>query len=180
MGPTEAGRRPNKAPLLCGGALPAPLFAVPPPHQGRPFPSLAIYLPSPTPSQFLVPTGPVARATLATLMMCGNVWGADTGTVVVARALAVDIHAPVVRRCPAACVYKSSHATQASHAAHATRAAAMPPQYAMGELPPPCSTLKNALVQIEGGEESLEGLCPDTMAQSAFQVYHRRACQVIT
>ena len=106
--------------------------------------------------------------------------GADTGTVVVARALAVDIHAPVVRRCPAACVYKSSHATQASHAAHATRAAAMPPQYAMGELPPPCSTLKNALVQIEGGEESLEGLCPDTMAQSAFQVYHRRACQVIT
>ena len=53
----------------------------------------------------------------------------------------------------------------------------MPPQMAVGELPPPCSTLKNALNQMEGSEESLEGLRSSplhdgSLAQSAFQSYH--------
>ena len=65
----------------------------------------------------------------------------------------------------------------------------MPPQMAMGELPPPCSTLKTALTQMEGGEVSLEGLrsCPDAMAQwrnphfkHTNQAYHRRTCKLTT
>ena len=51
----------------------------------------------------------------------------------------------------------------------------MPPKIAMGELPPPCSSLKKAMTQ-NGGEVSLAGLrcCSEATVHPAFHAYRRQ------
>jgi len=55
------------------------------------------------------------------------------------------------------------------------RVAAMPPKTAMGELPPPCVKLKNALTEL-GVDVSVEGLrgCEGALVRNAFDSDHRQ------
>ena len=51
----------------------------------------------------------------------------------------------------------------------------MPPKIDIGQLPPPCVKLKNALTEM-GDDVSLEGLrgCEGPLIRNAFDAYHRQ------